>query len=84
MQRIGSYRVQVTLLIENKLYQSVSIPKLTYGVEAMDIGSEVMQEMEAFHCYSAKLINTGSAKASSNSRRVGINWMRVPYNLWVI
>ena len=48
----------MTPLIANKLYQSVSIPKFTYGVEAMDIGSEVinMQEWEALHCYTAELI----------------------------
>ena len=67
MQSIGSHKVPVTPLIANKLYQSVSIPMFTYGVEAMDIGSEVMQEMEAFYCYSAKLIQ-GLLRQSATPR----------------
>ena len=66
MQSIGSHRVPVSPLVANKLYKSVVMPKLLYGMEAMHVGQEENQEMESFQIESAKLLQ-GLPKQTANA-----------------
>ena len=74
--------IPLITLIANNLYQSESIPKITYVVEAMDIGSDVMYEMEAFHYYNANLIQGVSTQAATHGG--WYQWDVILYKLWLI
>ena len=43
-------------------------------VEAMNIGWEIVQDMEAFHCYSAKLIQGLLRQAATSQGLISVGW----------
>lgn len=53
---IGSKSMPVLPKTGSKLYQSVIIPKLTYGLEVMSLNECNQDKLESFHCKAAKVI----------------------------
>ena len=56
IQSLGSYVVPVNAKVSSKLHRSVTIPKLCYGVEVLDISDVALQQLETFQCKCAKVM----------------------------
>ncbi len=56
IQSLGSYVVPVNPKVACKLHHSVTIPKLCYGVEILDISDVALEQMETFQGKCAKVI----------------------------
>ena len=53
---LGSVQVPMSPAVLSKLYWSVSIPKLTYGLDVMPLDHSDMAELEKAHRSNAKLV----------------------------
>ena len=53
---IGSHRAPVTPQSASHVYWTVCIPKLTYGLELMDLPDQSLRDMESYHAEIAKCI----------------------------
>ena len=74
MKSIGSHKVPLSPNIASKIYCSVVIPKLVYGMEAMNSNEDVIDELESFHRDNAKMLQ-GLPKQSANpSGLVTMGW----------
>ena len=54
IRSLGSHRVPISPVVAAKLYRTICIPKLCYGAEVMDIGSESLDLMESYQSTCAK------------------------------
>ena len=55
MQGLESIRIPVNLVPFSKLYQSVCIPKLCYGLRITEVSEESSSNLESFNYKAAKL-----------------------------
>ena len=62
---LGSHNVPVTPKVLGKLYWSVSIPRMTYGLEATPISARELDELEQAHRQHAKIVQ-GLSRSSPN------------------
>ena len=68
-QGIGSHRVPMTPKTSDKLYKAICIPKLTYGLEVVDINDVQATNLEAFNHDMAKM-QQGLPRQCSNTGSV--------------
>ena len=57
IQSLGSYIVPVNPRVASKLHHSLTIPKLCYGVEILDISEVALEQMETFQSKCAKVMH---------------------------
>ena len=77
IQSIGSYNTPISPVVASKLYKTVCIPKLCYGVETMDIQGDTLACMEQFHSTCAKEFQ-GLAKSCANIGSVWtVGWLSI-------
>jgi len=62
---LGSRKVPITPVTSTKLYNSVCLPKLCYGMEIMNLNEKCIESVERFHCNMAK-DQQGLPQRSSN------------------
>ena len=78
---IGSQHAPVTPITASKLYWSVCVPRLCYGIEMMAINGEAMDIMEAYHAEMAKTIQSLPVKSSNIGSCATAGWL--PMTLYV-
>ena len=74
---IGSSSAPMTPVSASKLYWSVCIPKLTYGLHLMDIPNEATQSLESYHAKFAKVFQGLPDQASNLGAVACMGWMSV-------
>ena len=74
IKAIGSKRVPVTPVISSKLYNSVCIPKLLYGVEVMNVSEGSLDKVTTFHCHAAKNLQGLPDQAVNCGSLATIGW----------
>jgi len=74
IKAIGSQRVPVTPVTSSKLYNDVCVPKLLYGCEIMNIGSNCQDKLEEFHCHAAKNLQGLPDVAANPASLASIGW----------
>ena len=77
IQSIGSYKVPVNPIVASKLYNDVCIPTLCYGSEVLEIIKSSINEMEKFHCQTAKMIQGLPSQSSNTASLVTMGWHSV-------
>ena len=55
IQSLGSSRVPVNPVVANKLYDTVCLSKLCYGMELMDLDTDTIVSLEQCHSHNAKV-----------------------------
>ncbi len=81
MKCIGSKHVPVSAVTASKLYWSVCIPKLTYGIEVMNVSSTCVDALESFHQKSAKYIQGLPDQANNIGSLVTVGWKPLEFYL---
>ena len=77
VQSLGSYSTPVSPIVASKLYKSVCIPKLCYGVEVMDIETDTLSCMEQFHSSSSKIFQGLPIQSASVGSVWNIGWLSI-------
>ena len=72
---IGSASISVTPSILSKLYWSVIIPKLTYGLQVSIIDEKVMMELESAHKRYSKIVHNLPSNAPAPSTLATVGWL---------
>ena len=73
-QALGSYCVPVTPISSSKLYWQICVPKLTYGMEVMNVSDKSLESLEHFHINMSKHMQ-GLPKQCANAGSLGtIGW----------
>ena len=74
---IGTCYAPMTPISASKLYWSVCIPKLTYGLHLMDLPDEALSDMESFHAKMAKSYQGLPDQVSNVGAVATIGWLSV-------
>ena len=72
---IGSASIPVTPSVLSKLYWSVIIPKLIYGLEVSSIDEKVMMELESAHKRYSKIVQNLPSNTPAPSTLATVGWL---------
>lgn len=75
MMSLGNKRLPLPPTVGSKIYESVCVPKLLYGVEACVIHRDVMFEIEKCQRYSAKVIQGMPQQTPNPVPMATLGWM---------
>ena len=81
LQKEGSKQVPISPVTASKLYWNVCIPKLTYGIEVMDIKRSSVELVEGFHNQAAKITQGLPEQAVNIGSLATIGWQ--PIDLFI-
>ena len=76
-QAIGSHNTPVTPKTSSKIHWTVCMPKLCYGTEVIDVGENVMSNMETYHCNMAKHCQNLPVQCSNPGSLATLGWKSV-------
>ena len=72
---IGSSVAPMTPISASKLYWSICVPKITYGLHLMQMPDESISHMESFHATMAKTYQGLPDQACSIGAVAGVGWL---------
>ena len=73
VQGIGSHSVPITPSVASKLYWSISVPRMTYGLEIIKLSPKATESLEVAHTSVARQIQ-GLPKQSANVCIGALGW----------
>ena len=73
IQGIGSKAVPLTPLVASKLYWNIAVPRMTYGLELLQLSQKCMDTLEAAHTSVSKQIQ-GLPKQTANLCIANLGW----------
>lgn len=74
---IGSKLVPVSPMTATKLYNTVCLTKLCYGMEIMNVDDETINMLESFHCTSSKAFQGLPIQCSNAGSTMSIGWLTI-------
>ena len=74
---IGSHRVPINPAILTKIYRSVTLPKMLYGIEVIPVNNSMLQEFELAHRQNAKLIQGLPMSAPNPTPLATLGWSSI-------
>ena len=78
---IGSKQAPITPITASKLYWSVCISRLCYGLEIMHINGEVMDTLESYHSEMAKVVQGLPENCSNIGSIATVGWLPMSHFL---
>ena len=72
---MGSHQVPVTPKALSKVYWSVSVPKLTYGLDVLPLSDVEIDHIEHAHRQNAKIVQNISSNVSTPAPLATIGWL---------
>ena len=72
---MGSHQVPVTPKALSKVYWSVSVPKLTYGLDVLPLSDVEINNIEHAHRQNAKIVQNVSSNVSTPAPLATIGWL---------
>ena len=76
-QSMGSRRYPINPISLSKVYCSVSLSKLLYGMEVMDISKREMEALEACHWETGKIIQKLPKNTSNATALPSLGWLSI-------
>ena len=72
---MGSAQVPVPPTVLSKVYWSVAIPKMTYGLEICPLVSSDINDLESAHCANAKIVQWAPQKLPNPAPLATLGWL---------
>ena len=77
IQSLGSHSIPVSPIVATKLYNSLCLTKLCYGMELLDLDNECINAMESFHSNSAKMFQGLPIQSAGPDGIGNLGWQSV-------